>query len=175
MSLTDLLEQRREAILDRWLNLILDTYPEDSTGFFRNQKNQILNPVGNTIVTEIKVLYDAIISEVDQDKLTTSLENIIKIRAVQDFMPSKAVGFIYFLKEVIREEMKGSDHLDWQSDEIHHIDSKIDELALKSFDLYNKCREKLSEIRVNEIRRSTDRILSRYTLTDFEPEENVDR
>ncbi|MBI5572170.1 MAG: hypothetical protein HY914_19660, partial [Desulfomonile tiedjei] len=57
------------------------------------------------------------------------------------------------------------------------LESRIDKLALLSFDLYMQCRTQLFEIRLHEIRHSTartwERICRKYGITD-EPSESHD-
>jgi hypothetical protein len=44
------------------------------------------------------------------------------------------------------------------------FESKIDDLALLSFDIYMKCREKIYELKSNEVRNMTFRLLQRANL-----------
>jgi len=89
------------------------------------------------------------------------LDDFVRIRAVQQFSPSHAVGFVFLVKRAVREHL--SQDLTnaelWQ--ELLVFESKVDNLALLSFDLYMRCREKLFEIRATEIRNRTSRIVDR--------------
>jgi hypothetical protein len=89
------------------------------------------------------------------------LDDFVRIRAVQQFSPSHAVGFVFLVKRAVREHL--SQDLTnaelWQ--ELLVFESKVDNLALLSFDLYMQCREKLFEIRATEIRNRTSRIVDR--------------
>jgi len=75
----------------------------------------------------------------------------VRIRAVQEFSPSAAVGFVYALRGILREELASAG-----LDAAGHaaVESGVDRLALAAFDAYMKCREKIFEIRVREIRES---------------------
>ncbi|NQT35643.1 RsbRD N-terminal domain-containing protein [bacterium] len=169
MSLADLLKQKQSAILERWLNLILDTYPGDASVFLKKQKNRFANPVGYTLTREVDVLFQVLLAEIDSETLSTSLDNIIRIRSVQEFSPSQAVGFIFFLKRAIREELDGEILEDALSGELLEIESRIDRLALTAFDSYMKCRERLHKARSNELKRKTNIIISRFTSPDSQP------
>jgi len=58
--------------------------------------------VGYTISQEINVLYEELLQgRVDSDKTATSLDSIIRIRAIQDFSPHEAVSFVFLLKKAI--------------------------------------------------------------------------
>ena len=134
--------------------------------FLKREKSQFANPVGLTISTEIETLYDEIISGDNMEKISSCLDSIIRIRAVQDFKPSRAVAFVLQLKQIIKEEL-GSGH----SDEMRVLDSRIDEIALLAFDIYSACRQKLSEIRVNEVKSQVGKLLERANLISEIPEQ----
>jgi hypothetical protein len=80
------------------------------------------------------------------------LDSILKIRSVQDFSPSKAVGFVFLLKRAIGETLKSELCKEPVFDEWLKLQSRIDDLALQAFDIYMGCREKICEIRVDRAR-----------------------
>ncbi len=129
----------------------MESYPGDSL-FLKQEKDRFANPVGYTISQEIETLYEGLLQGVASDKLITSLDNIIRIRAVQDFSPSQAVSFVFRLKQAIRDELDKEIHEGQISKELLKFESKIDELALLAFDIYMKCRENIYEIRVNKLK-----------------------
>ncbi|MDP6180163.1 MAG: RsbRD N-terminal domain-containing protein, partial [Desulfatiglandales bacterium] len=108
MKLEKLLLQKKSAILDRWLQLILETYPADAQRFLKKQKDRFANPVRYTIAGETENLYKQLLQSVEakSESLSASLDKIFRIRAVQDFCPSQAVAFIFLLKKVIKEELE---------------------------------------------------------------------
>ena len=165
MFLEQLLSQKRAAILERWLGLILETYPADSSRFFQQEKDRFINPVGYTISREIEVLYDELLQGMNPDKLYASLDNIIRIRAVQDFSPSQAIAFVFLLKKAVRETLASELRDNQFFEELLKFESRIDELALLAVDIYTKCREKIYEIRVNEVKAERDRIGQLLTRT----------
>lgn len=158
MALEHFLSENKTTILERWSRLILETYPPNTSRFLKREKDRFVNPVGYTIFQEIGVLYDELLTGMDLEKLTTSLENIIKIRSVQDFSPSEGVVFIHLLKRTMREELEGKFSSDRIFEEWAALESKIDTLALLAFDIYMRCREKIFEIKVNEVRGERERI-----------------
>lgn len=164
MKLENLLAHKRSDILQRWLRLILETYPCDTSGFFEKEKDQFANPVGYTIRKEIETLFTDIVRGVNSHDISKSLDKIIRIRAVQNFSPSQAVVFLFLLKRAIREELESAIKDDHIFDEFLALHSRIDELALLTFDTYMKCREKIYEIRVNEVKRASFKLLERANL-----------
>jgi len=148
-----LLVEKRDRILERWLHHILDSYPIDGSKFFGSEKDRFNNPVGYTFSQEIKVIYDELLSEFNTDIVQNSLDKIIKIRTVQDFSPSQAISFVYLLKKVLREELENEIADIKILRELMVFEARIDQLALLAFDIYTLCRNKISEIRVNEIKK----------------------
>ncbi len=61
-----LLAEKRDAILRRWLDLVLDAYPADTRNFLRSPKNQFTNPVGHTIKEGLVCLYNQLTGEDEQ-------------------------------------------------------------------------------------------------------------
>ncbi|OGW76359.1 MAG: hypothetical protein A3J72_00065 [Nitrospirae bacterium RIFCSPHIGHO2_02_FULL_40_19] len=180
MKLYNLLSEKKSAILDRWHDAVLDTYPSDTSGFLKGQKNSFLNPVGSTIFQGIENLFEELLCEnnpiplyepwplvngseggLSGERASLFLDNIIRIRAVQEFTPSQSVAFVLLLKNAIREELK-SELVERQLlEELLFFESKIDDMALLSFDIYMKCREKLFQLKVNELQSGTFRKLQR--------------
>jgi hypothetical protein len=152
MVLGELLLQNEKTILKKWFDLIIETYPIDVASMMRKEKNQFTNPVGSTISREIELLFKKLCEGSLDEKCQASLDSILKIRSVQDFSPSKAVGFIFLLKRAIGETLKSEIYREPFVDQWLKLQSRIDELALLAFDIYMGCREKICEIRVDQAR-----------------------
>ena len=170
MKLEKFLSQKRSAILDRWLQLILETYPAGSMRFLKKQKDQFANPVGHTISKETENLYQELLRGIETEKVSPILDRMIRIRAIQDFTPSQAVVFIFLLKKVIREELETEISENHLYGELLLFESKIDDLAFLGFDIYMKCREKIFEIRANEAKNQVSRLLKKAGLISEIPE-----
>ena len=65
MMLSDLLKREKDAILERWFNLILETYPADAAALMKKDKNPFTNPVGSTISREIEALFEGLLEKGD--------------------------------------------------------------------------------------------------------------
>jgi hypothetical protein len=109
----------------------------------------------------------------DADQLARHLEKIIQIRSIQDFSPSQAVVIIPLLKKTLREEIKRSGiEIDQVMEEWFDLESRIDQLSLVAFDIYTKYREKIYEIRINEIKKEKEKafkLLERTGMTSIKP------
>lgn len=164
MKLKNLLSEKRTAILKGWVDVILETYPSDAANFIKRQKNQFANPVGHSISEGTEKIFDGLLRDMDVESLAPFLDNIIRVRAVQGFAPSEAMAFIFLLKKVIRDMLERDLADNSVSQELVTLESRIDALALSSFDMYMKCREKIYEIKANESKRMTFRLLQRANL-----------
>jgi len=136
------LTAKRRAIVDEWLARTLEAYPEHTASFLARGEDPFSNPVGHAFKEAFPVLVDELLGGMDLARIAPLLDQVVKIRAVQDFTPSQAVAFVFLLKKVIREELK--------SDGLAAVEDRIDEMALLAFDLYLKCRERIYAIKVNE-------------------------
>ena len=160
MGLKQSLIEKKKSILERWFHLILETYPPETSKFIRKEKDRFVNPVGVTLSEGMEALYEGLLQEAEANQLSSPLEKIIQIRSVQDFSPSQAVVIVSLLKKAIQEEMKG------RIEEWFDLESRIDQLSLMAFDIYTKYRERVYEIRINEIKKERDRAFKLLERTD---------
>jgi hypothetical protein len=175
MQLKDLLAEKKKAILEKWFDLILKSYPGDTQRFWRRDKDRFSNPVRYLISEGIEGIFEVLL-EGKEEEISSFLDKIIRVRAVQDFSPSKALVFIFQLKKAIREEL--GDKALGVAEELKRFEERIDGSALLSFDIYMQCRERVYEIRVNEIKRMTFGLLRKanliYEIPDFK-EDNMEK
>lgn len=155
----EFLIEKKTSILHRWLHLILETYSGEASRFMGNEKDPFVNPVGSTIAGEIEALYGGLLRGEEMNRLSGHLDKIIQIRAVQDFSPSGAVAVIPLLKKAIRLEMERVGMTDASMAEWVDFESKIDQLTMTAFDIYTKYRERIYEVRMNEIKKDRDRTI----------------
>jgi hypothetical protein len=158
MNIETLLAPKKKTITGKWIDQVLDSY--GSPEFFKKQKNRFANPIGATVSESLQDLYAILLEGGTLEEAAKPLENIVKIRAVQDFSPSQAVSFVYLLKNIVREELAREKDSDKFQPGLTALDARIDKVALMAFDLYMDCRERLHQIRVNEV------LSGRSALTD---------
>src|SRR4030042_4034461 len=159
MKLANLRAEKKSPIVDHWLQLFYDSYPPETAIFLKKEKDKFDNPVGYGISRGLNGLFEALVQEMEAEQLLAALDEIIRIRALQDCSPSQALAFVFLLKNVIREEL--AEELEQQNllAELLDLEARIDGLALLGFDVYTKRREKLYEIRVNEVKNRVSGLL----------------
>ncbi|WP_353683834.1 RsbRD N-terminal domain-containing protein [Thermodesulfovibrio sp. 3907-1M] len=169
MTINDLLSKKKESIVEKSFNLTISTYPENTQAFFKEKKKQFTNPVGYTIYQGIQDIIDRLINDESLDSFIPPLEEIIKIRAVQDFSPSQAVGFIFFIKKAIYDELRK----ETEPEKLAEFLSQIDSLALVAFDIFMKYREKIYDIKAKELIDRTWWILKKWNIVSEIEDETV--
>ena len=141
--------------------MILESYHPDTSRFMVQEGDRFLNPVGYTFTQAIESILDELLEGSDTENLTQSLSNIVKIRAVQDFSPSKAISPVFLLKRAVREEL-GPEILEQAGiGDLQEFDSRVDRVALLAFDIYMQCKQKIFDIRVNEASKRSAILLDR--------------
>ncbi|MCX7822257.1 MAG: RsbRD N-terminal domain-containing protein [Syntrophobacterales bacterium] len=166
MRWVDTLERNKQKVIETWFQKIIETYPEETAKFLKAQKNPFLNPVGGAIREGLEGIVNWIISGGKSEEVIPFLDRIIRIRAIQEFKPSEALQFIIELKVIIRNICSQESSVGLEA-----VDALVDKLLMESFDVFSKCREDLYEIRVQEIKDKTFRLLQRAgVLYEISPE-----
>ncbi len=165
MNLKEILKEKKSAIVKSWFESVLGTYQEESRGPLRRKDAQFTNPVGFNLGQGMEGLFDALLQGMMPNEVSTHLDTMIRIRAIQDFTPSQAVAFIFQLKEIVRDELGRELLQDIRIiEELRALDAAIDDLALYAFDLYMRCREKIYDLKAQESRNATFRLLQKAKL-----------
>jgi len=158
-----MLEEKKGSIVKKWFKLTVESYRPDTSEFLKRQKDWFANPVGHTTFQSLSDLFDVLVGESDKKKIVSVLDPLIKIRALQDFLPSKAVFFVQALKGIVRNLSEVSKKSRFAVD-LLDFESKIDAACLVAFDIYMKNREKVYDLKANETRNRTFRAFARAGL-----------
>ena len=163
-GLKGLIQNNKSEIIRNWFEATIQTYAPDTAQFFKGQKDQFGNPVGSITSKGIAFLLDQLLDTWDAEAIKDYLDPIIRIRAIQDFSPSQATGFILLLKKVLRENLTNELQNDANALQLLECESKSELMGLLAFDLYMDCKEKIYEISANETRNRTFRAFERAGL-----------
>ena len=163
-GLKGLIQKKKSEIIRNWFEATIRTYAPDTAQFFKGQKDQFGNPVGSITSKGIAFLLDQLLDTWDPEAVKAYLDPIVRIRAIQDFSPSQATGFILLLKKVLRKNLESELKNNANTLQLLEFESKIDQLCLLAFDLYMDCKEKIYEISANETRKRTFRAFERAGL-----------
>lgn len=165
MNLQQHLSEKKIEIVKSWFDAVVATYPAETSTFLNKQKAQFANPVGYTLTDGLDHLFDALLKGMMPDTVSRFLDSMVRIRAIQDFNPSESIAFIFQIKKIVREslgsELRGAPDI---AGELVVFESAVDDLALYAFDLYMKCKEKIYDLKANESRNMTFRLLQQAKI-----------
>ncbi|MBG0791626.1 MAG: RsbRD N-terminal domain-containing protein [Desulfovibrionaceae bacterium] len=161
MTFDTVLAEQKARLAKGWAELILRTYPKETQKVWTRQRDRFQNPVGAAILEATGDLMNLVIDWKDAKEIAASLDRLIRIRAVQDFSPSQAIGFVFLLKKLIRDEFFKAMEKDGTLADLLRFEARIDNLALMSFDIYTKSRDEVFRLRVEEVKRSQSNLLKR--------------
>lgn len=149
----DLLREQTDTIVDRWAKAVLSSYASDAAEIFLKQQDPFANPVGNSVRNGTRGVFQAILNGMNPEELRSHLDSMVRIRAVQDFTPSQALAFVFALRPIVRDAIPQLETDPGLRGERTKLDRMIDGVALMAFEVYMECREELSALRVNEMKR----------------------
>ena len=163
-SLNQFMRERHGDLLKQWFEIAIAAYSAESHKYFVKVNNEFTNPVGSNIYRSMDHLLTELSGDRDADRLYGHLEMILKIRAVQDMKPSKALAFLPSFKNLVRTEFKKEIQKGQISySELDDLFTDIDTLMLIAFDLYSESKELLYNLRIAQIKETND-ILQKANL-----------
>lgn len=155
----ELMRRRSDAIHARWLDAALEVYPTDAAAFFRSERNRFANPVGQNLAGATRAMLDLLLGdpgeELDAQGLCAQLDQVLRVRAIQELTPSRAVRFVFQLKDAIRAELDADSPVEVTGTRaaLDLVERRIDQMALFAFDIHARCREQVFQMRAQEMRR----------------------
>ncbi|MBI9080012.1 MAG: RsbRD N-terminal domain-containing protein [Pseudodesulfovibrio sp.] len=175
MTFESILAERTAELSEKWAGLVLQTYPRETQKIWGRQKDRFDNPVGVTIIEATRELFPSLLEWDDAEKISKSLDKLIRIRAVQDFSPSQAISFVFLLKKLLRDEFFKPMKKEGTLEDLLRFEAKIDNLAMMAFDIYSKSRELIYRMRVDEVKRAQHNLLKKAKMiVDVTVEESTD-
>ncbi len=148
MQLSQLIQDNKAAVVEKWLDQLLSSFPPETQKIWKKNKDRFTNPVCCTFQDSMEAMVDGLVTWNDAEALAKALNEVIKIRAVQDVAPGKSLAFIFGLKKVLREMFGGKA----DAGELGVYDTRLDNLALMAFDIYTRNREQVFCMRIDEFK-----------------------
>ncbi|MCL2790169.1 MAG: RsbRD N-terminal domain-containing protein [Desulfobulbus sp.] len=150
MEITEALTSKKKEILSLWIERTLDSYT--APGFFKSAKDPFANPVGSNITAGLTALLELLQADADIQAFGKPLDQVVRIRAVQDFTPAQAVAPFLELKWVVKQVFSGDKNMQPLLGKLDALDCRIDQMGLMAFNIYSECREQLYRNRVRELK-----------------------
>ncbi len=129
------------------------------------QNTLIVDALGDSLAKGIEGLFDALLQGVIPEDTSRFLDGMIRIRAVSDFSASQSVEFVIAVKNAVGKEL-GREFLQdpqW-SEELAAWETVVDDMVLFAFDRYVQHREAVLELKAEEEKEKTLRLLRKAKL-----------
>ncbi len=174
MTLRELMIEKKAALCERWLDAVLAEYGALTASRWRKQRDRFANPVGHALSVGLPEIFEAVVRDGEPPAdAVAALEGIVRIRNVQDLSPSRAVGFLYKLRDAIRDEL-GVELMAAQAADLAEVEGRIESLMSLAFDTYVRLREQIFRLRQDELKRSVASLLRRWHGSELpEPDPEV--
>jgi hypothetical protein len=138
-----------EAVAERWIEHTLASYPAGAVHGLLGERDPFRNPAGHAIREGLTALARELLGGMDEKAMAPALDAVVRLRAVQGFRPSEALGFVFDLRAIMAETAGAETAAQIPPD----LGSRIDRLALMAFDRYMACREQIAGLREEELRK----------------------
>ena len=163
----EVLRAHERELLAGWFEQMMQSYPVEARKYFKKINSDFTNPVGANLYHSLEKLLHTLLSDApDADAVNESVYMILRIKAVQEVLPSQAVSFVPALKQVVEQvcgkalKEAGVSFQEWLD-----FYSDLDTVALYAVDNYSESRELIYKMRLDQIRQTND-ILVRAQLVD---------
>lgn len=169
------LREKQGKIIEKWTEEAFSVYPPESARFFSDTKDPFANPVGTAIRRGITLLFEEAVKDpMDLNKANAALEPIIRLRAVQEMSPSKAVSFIFAIKKLVRKEFIGLPQDKSLAICLSALDANADGMMLLAMDMYMRCRQTVYALRINQAKETVRKLLIKKGLMIEIPDAGAD-
>lgn len=150
MDLAEGFRNHKEKIVNRWVEYMMSTY--GASEMFLKNRDRFANPVGGTIREALGTLFEILSKDTPIEESSGPLEQILAIRAVQDFTPGTAIAPINAVKHIAREVFGADKERKHLVNELYDFEFRVDLAMLRGFDIYMQYRERVYKVRIDEIK-----------------------
>ena len=130
------------SVLEKWLACALEAYGMKIAERALASSDPYRNPIRHVLQVNMATLVSELLGGMDPSTIDKAFTNIVAVRAVQGLTVAQALGFVFRLRDIVRTELPDADPV--------KLDERIDQFSLAAFAQYLACRERLSELRLNE-------------------------
>ncbi len=165
MNLRQGLTEKRSPILTAWCEAALVVPEGAGPGFLEKQRTMLADIPDYDLTRGIGGLFDALLQGVIPDDVSRFLDGMMRTRASCDFSASQAVAFVLAGKRAARMELGNQILGDPEAQvEFARWEAAVDDLVLFAFDIYARHREVVLDLKADEERNETLRLLKKAKL-----------
>lgn len=146
--------RRRDEVKKRWLGRILEEYRPETARVLTRTKDRFANPAGMLLEEGTGEFVDAVLDRLDMEAVPHQFDRLLQYRAIQGQKASQALRFLTVFRSVCRELVSSGD--------FSELDQRLDQAFLLAVDSYLAHREHLGEVRIAELKRSSETLLRRF-------------
>ncbi|MFT5697623.1 MAG: hypothetical protein ACI8ZB_000471 [Desulforhopalus sp.] len=150
MDLAEGFRNHREKIVNKWVEYTLSTYK--SSGFFIKEKDKFANPVGGNVREALGKMFLLLTKGAESTEHQLYLDQLISIRSVQEFTPAQALAPLNAVKHITRDVFLADKERAHLVAELYDFEFAVDLVVLAGFDTYMKFRERIYQVRIDEIK-----------------------
>jgi hypothetical protein len=129
-------------VAEKWLACALASYGNKIAEHALANNDPYRNPIRHILQTNMTTLVSELFGGMDTPTIDKAFADIVAVRAVQGLTVVQALGFVFRLRDIVRAELPDADFV--------KLDERIDQFSLAAFAQFLACRERLSELRLNE-------------------------
>lgn len=143
------LNSQKPAILAKWQAVILPRY----SGLPQKKTAGPFTSPGTYIVRKnTELILNGLLNASGSEDCLEPLQEICRLKAVEEVSPGEALGFIFALKEIIGDELPPGTGKN-EVTILRALDKRIDDMALRAFDYYADCRARIYQMKLDELKR----------------------
>lgn len=168
MSLKAQLRQKKNELAEAWFTQMLASYPEETRQYFKKSGSNFANPVGYNLRQGLSNILDELLKDSPGGNLINDeLQMILRIKAVQEVLPSQAVSFVPALKQTIERQFKVGRLVEETSlEELLDFYTEIDTVGLYAYDLYVESKLLIYDLRLTQIKETNDLLIKANLLNE---------
>lgn len=160
MTVREVLGEGRDAVLERWRDLIRAADGRAGTALPTRGSDPFHDPMGAALDKGTAAILEALLGDGEPEAARPGVDEIVRVRSVQELTPSQALGFVFLLRRALQDVAgETGDAADWRP-----LDARLDTISLQAFEAYVAFREKVFDIRVREAARANSVLLRRARL-----------
>lgn len=168
MMLRELLAQRQQALCARWLAAVLADYGVETAAMWQRERDPFANPVRHAYATAAPQLFEVVAGGGELAAVAGPLREILRIRLVQQFAPSRAVAVVLMLRDAVRSEL-AAELAGGLAPELEEVDRRVERILLLAFDIFVDLRGQIDQLRREELKRSVASLVRRWHVDLSEP------
>ena len=157
----EFIRMHREVLLKEWLSQSLEMYPKQSRSLMLNNRDPFSNPISSALAHGLEQLLGELCGD-EKACPEKALTELGRLLGVQEMPPSKCLGFIFGLKPLLikmatSEGRKGG----FKTEELKEFELWIEQRTLGLFDQYMEHRERIYQLKGDEMKQKNYMLLRR--------------